>query len=382
MSGQVFLFFTNASFSLYLHPFINDYLRKRPSYMISYVEATLQSLSIHKTGNKHLEEPLRLSEQPLVLEDDILSDLLMQYFLQPFEKVNEIYRLNHTSGNLQLNEVYHFAENIFSNAENFHANSCQLAKHLYELANHPKIKSGELYVVHLNNLQIEGELHDAIGIFKSEQKEPYLTVSQEEAGFGLQYQQEAINIKKLDKGCIIFNTEKEEGYKVAVVDTANRTEAAYWMDEFLQLKVRNDNYNQTSNVLSVYKTFVTEKLDEVFDASKADKIDLLNRSINYFKKKDHFDLEEFSNEVIANEEGIAMFKDYKKQYEQEFDAPIENSFAINNSAVKKQARVYKSVLKLDRNFHIYIHGNKELIEKGFDQEKNMNYYKVYFKEEQ
>jgi hypothetical protein len=350
--------------------------------MITFLETKLQSLSIHKTGNKHLEEPLRLSEQPLVLEDDILSDLLMQYFLQPFEKVNEIYRLNHSSGKLQLNEVYHFAENIFSNAENFHENSCQLAKHLYELANHPKIKSGELYVVHLNNLQIEGELHEAIGIFKSEQKEPYLTVSQEETGFTLQYQQEAINIKKLDKGCIIFNTEKEEGYKIAVVDNTNRTEAAYWMDEFLQLKVRNDNYNQTNNVLSVYKTFVTEKLDTVFEASKADKIDLLNRSINYFKKNDHFDLEEFSNEVIANEEGIAMFKDYKKQYEQEFDAPIDNSFAINNSAVKKQARVYKSVLKLDRNFHIYIHGNKELIEKGFDEEKNMNYYKVYFKEEQ
>ena len=156
--------------------------------MITFLEAKLQSLSIHKTGNKHLEEPLRLSEQPLVLEDDILSDLLMQYFLQPFEKVNEIYRLNHSSGNLQLNEVYHFAENIFSTAENFHENSCQLAKHLYELANHPKIKTGELYVVLLNNLQIEGELHEAIGIFKSEQKEPYLTVSQEETGFALQYQ--------------------------------------------------------------------------------------------------------------------------------------------------------------------------------------------------
>jgi len=350
--------------------------------MITFLEASLQQLSIHKTGNKQLDEPLLLSEAPLELQDDILGDLLMQYFLKPFEKQNEIYRLNHSSGNLQLNEVYHFAAAIFDNKEDFHANSCQLAKHLYELANHPKIKAGELYVVHFNNLQIEGELHEAIGIFKSEQKEPYLTVLHQDSGFTLQYQQEAINIKKLDKGCIIFNTEKEAGYKVAVVDNTNRSEAVYWMDEFLQLKVRNDDYNQTNNVLSVYKTFVTEKMDDEFEISKADKIDLLNRSINYFKKKDHFDLEEFSNEVIANEQGIAMFKDYKKQYEQEFESPIDDSFSINNMAVKKQARVYKSVLKLDRNFHIYIHGNKELIEKGFDEAKNMNYYKVYFKEEQ
>ena len=135
-------------------------------------------------------------------------------------------------------------------------------------------------------------------------------------------------------------------------------------------------------MLSVYKTFVTEKIDADFDISKADKIDMLNRSIKYFKEKDHFNMDEFSNEVIGNDEGIALFKDYKKQYEQDFDAPIDDSFSINNVAVKKQARVYKSVLKLDRNFHIYIHGNKELIEKGFDAERNMNYYKVYFKEEQ
>ena len=40
------------------------------------------------------------------------------------------------------------------------------------------------------------------------------------------------------------------------------------------------------------------------------------------------------------------------------------------------------ILKLDKNFHIYIHGNKDLIEKGFDDNKSLNYYKVYFREEQ
>jgi len=74
-------------------------------------------------------------------------------------------------------------------------------------------------------------------------------------------------------------------------------------------------------------------------------------------------------------------KPLKGQYEQEFESPIADTFEISGSAVKKQSRVYKSVLKLDKNFHIYIHGDKELIEKGFDDDKHMNYYKVYFKEE-
>ena len=350
--------------------------------MITFFEAALQQISVHRIGNKQLDEPLVLSERPLQLNDEILSNLLMQYFLQPFEKVNELYRLHHSTGNLQLNEVYHFAGKMFENHDCYHESSQQLARLLYEKATHPKIKNGELYVVQFTNLQIEGELLQAVGIFKSENKESYLTVSQEERDFTLHYQQEAINIKKLDKGCIIFNTEKEEGYKVAVIDQTNRSEAVYWMDEFLQLKVRNDSYNQTNNILSAYKTFVTEKIDEDFSISKTDKIDMLNRSIKYFKEKDHFNMDEFSNEVIGSDEGIALFKDYKQQYERDFDAPIENEFEISGVAVKKQARVYKSVLKLDRNFHIYIHGNKELIEKGFDAERNMNFYKVYFKEEQ
>ena len=219
--------------------------------MITFFEAALQQISIHKVGNKQLDEPLMLSEQPLPMEDEVLAGLLMQYFLQPFEKINEIYRLSHPTGNLQLNEVYHFASLVFDAPAEFHKSSQQLARLLYDRTSHPKIKSGELYAVHFANLQIEGELQEAIGIFKSENKEPYLTVSQQDSGFTLQYQQEAINIKKLDKGCIIFNTEKNEGYKVAVIDHTNRSEAVYWMDEFLQLKVRNDDYHQTHNVLSV-----------------------------------------------------------------------------------------------------------------------------------
>ena len=350
--------------------------------MVTYFEASLEQLSIHYTGFKLQDELYRLSDRPLVISDATLNGLLMQYFVKPFEKINEVYRLSHPSGNLGLNELHHFATEIFSKPDFFHENSIQIAKHLYDVSSHPKIKPGELYVVYFNDLQIEGTLHQAIGIFKSETKEAYLKVQSAEDGFMLEYEQEAINIKKLDKGCLILNTEKEEGYKVAVIDQTNASEASYWMDDFLKLSIRNDSYNQTNTTLNIYKKFITTQVDEEFSVSKTDKIDLLNRSIKYFKEKEQFNMDEFSNEVIGYEEGIESFKKYKKNYEQEFDTPIDESFAINTSAVKKQARAYKSILKLDKNFHIYIHGNKDLIEKGFDEEKNMNFYKVYFREEQ
>lgn len=349
--------------------------------MISYFQASLSQPTIHKVGNKLLDEHLSLSEHSLKIDDEVLDNLLMNYFLKPFEKVNELFHFDHPTGDLNLNEVYHFAEIIFSDKDKFHENSRQIAKHLYDIVNHPKIKSGELYLCYFTGLQIEGELLDAIGIFKSESKEPYLKVIQKSKEFEINYEQEAINIKKLDKGCLIFNTEKEAGYKVAVIDQTNRAEAAYWINDFLKLKIRNDNYTQTNTVLKVYKDFVTHKIDEEFDISKTDKIDLLNRSINYFKERDHFDIDEFSNEVLANEQGIESFKNYKKNYEKEFETSIDDTFLISNAAVRKQARVFKSVLKLDKNFHIYIHGNKELIERGYDEKMKMNYYKVYFKDE-
>lgn len=351
--------------------------------MITFSEANLAELSIHRVGNKANDEYVVLSEKSVHITDTTLNNLLLQYFLAPFQKVNDIYRFMHPNEDLQLNEVYHFASQIFADGGLFHDNSRKLATYLYDSSNHPKIKSGELYVAFFENVQIEGQLYDALGIFKSETKESYLKVYPEQDGFKLDYEQEAININKLDKGCIIFNTEKEQGYQVAVIDHTNRNaEAVYWKDEFLKLRTRNDNYNQTQNVLGVYKAFVNEKLDQEFEVSKTDKIDLLNRSIKYFKEKETFDMDEFASEVIANEDGAELFKSFTKSYAQEFDAPIADTFDISDAAVKKQARAYKSVLKLDRNFHIYIHGNKELIEKGYDDERNMNFYKVYFREEE
>ena len=349
--------------------------------MIASFDATLHSISIHNPGNKMLDENYKLSAKPFEIKEEKLSKLLLQYFLSAFEKVPEIYRLSHTNDN-ELNEIFHFAGIIFDNPEKLHESSQEITKHLHNVSNHPKIKPGELYVVYFENVQVEGELHNAIGIFKSESKESYLKVFAEENGYNIDYEEEAINIKKPDKGCLIFNTEKEDGYKVAVIDNTNKSnEAAYWIDDFLQLEIRNDNYNQTHNVLSVYKDFVTQKIDEVYDITKAQKIDMLNRSMNYFKEKEDFDLEDFSKEVIGDARGIDSFKEYKNNYEKEYGTDISDNFSIAIQAVKNQARAYKSVLKLDKNFHIYIHGNNELIEKGFDEKKNMSFYKVYFREE-
>ena len=50
--------------------------------------------------------------------------------------------------------------------------------------------------------------------------------------------------------------------------------------------------------------------------------------------------------------------------------------------MKKEFKVFKSVIKLDKNFHLYVHGRRDLIERGFDDDKGKKYYKVFFDNEE
>jgi hypothetical protein len=349
--------------------------------MVSYFEANLKSVSVHHVGNKINEEYYKLSDKPLNIADDTFRSILMQYFLYPFVKTNEVFRFYHPA-DIGLNDVYNTVRAMF-NEELSHDGSEMLAMHLFDCSTHPKIKSGELYIASFENVQIEGELHNAIGIFKSENKETFLKVRPEGDGFGMSFETDGISINKLDKGCLIFDTDKEEGFKVVVFDQSKSSSdvAGYWKDEFLQLMVRNDDYNQTSNIINVCKSFIVDKLDEEYDISKTDKIDLLNRSAKYFKEKETFDMDEFTNEVIANEEAIELFKNYKVSHEEEFDTTIADNFEISTAAAKQSLKNFKNVIKLDKNFQINVSGSKELIEKGYDEEKQMNFYKIYFREE-
>ncbi len=336
----------------------------------------LESIVVHKVGNKLNEENIHFSKQALSINSE-LNDILTHYFITPF-KSNEYYSFYHDS-DLKYNEVYGFIADIFSDSDSLYENSVNLAKHLYEQSTHPKIKSGEFYIVYFKDCIIDGKTVDAVGLFKSENKDTFLKVFPSGEGFEIESQQ-GVNINKLDKGCLIFNTEVENGYAVAVVDNTNKgIEAQYWMDDFLHVHQRKDEYYNTQNVLSLCKNFVKDELPQQFEVSKADQVDLLNKSVKFFKENENFNMTEFANEVIGQPDIINSFNEFKSSFQQDHDVEIVDNFTISESAVKKQARLLKSVIKLDKNFHIYIHGDRELIEQGED--KKGKFYKVYYREE-
>ncbi len=341
-------------------------------------EINIQSLVLHKVGNKSQEEGVHFAAAPIQV-DEAVQSLLLQYFLSPF-KSEEYYNLTHES-DVMLNEVYSYVSKIFADPETFYEQSVNIARHLYEESTHPKIKSGELYVAHFRDCIIDGEQVEAIGLFKSESKETFLKVYPTSDSFEIEYE-DGININKLDKGCLIFNTEQENGYLVSVVDNLRQTgEAMYWRDNFLNIAQRRDNFHQTEQCLDMCKQFVIERLPENFNVNKVDQADILNKSVQFFKENEEFSLDNFAHQVMQQPEVIQLFKDYTEEYQDERDIHIDDQFEISTPAVKKQAKIFKSVIKLDKNFHIYVHGNRQLIEKGYDEERDMSFYRIFFKEE-
>lgn len=346
--------------------------------MLDFTKCKIKKAAIHYAGNKTNGQELITSAAPLDLGDSKLEALLRHFFLHPFANP-EYYTFTFTNDDVTLNPVYQFTTELFDHPKKFHTCTVNIAKHLYELSVHPQIKSGDLFVAHMVDIGHDGESVDAIGIFKSENHQEFLKPdpsSDEPVSYDA-----GISIDKLDKGCLILNNDRENGFKVCIVDRSNKsTEARFWKEDFLKLKPYADHYHQTKTFLSITKNYVSKQFSEEFEVSKTDQIDLLNKSVEFFKNNERFDKKKFEKEVFQDAGVIKSFRQYDETYREENNLDIEDHFEISTQAVKKQAKIFKSVLKLDKNFHIYIHGDKDLIEQGVDKD-GRKFYKIYYKEE-
>ena len=336
----------------------------------------LSKIIVHKVGNKINQESLVLSQEELKLEDD-MKELLQDFFLKNF-KSEEQFRF-YSDSYLVNNPVYSSVSEIFEDKNKFVWESENLAKHLYEITENPRVQSGELFIVYFEGEEnADGNKIDSVGIFKTENKNPFLKIFPQNETFEIE-KDYGIGLSKLDKGALIYNTGRETGYAVSVIDNNKNGDIYYWFEDFLKVKQRDDEYFHTQETLAVYKDFITKQLPTEFEVSKADQADFLNKSINFFKEKEKFDFEEFTNEVLEDKNVIESFSNFKSDYENDMQVSISEDFAINEAAVKKQSRGFKSVIKLDKNFHIYVHGDRKMIETG--QDEKGKYYRLYFEEE-
>lgn len=330
---------------------------------------------VHRVGNKINGESLILSQEELKLDEGMVESL-EDYFLGSF-KSEETFNF-YSDSYLVNNPVFSAVSEIFEDKAKFLWEAENIAKHLFEAAENPRVMGGELFIVYFEDDKEGDEKVDKIGIFKTEKREPFLKIAPQGESFEIE-KDLGIGLSKIDKAALIYNNNKETGYVLSVVDNNKNGDMYYWFEDFLKVKQRDDEYFHTQEALMVYKDFIVKQLPQEFEVSKVDQADFLNKSINFFKEKEEFKLDEFAAEVLVDEHVIESFNNFKTDYEQDMQINIAEQFPINESAVKKTQRHFKSIIKLDKNFHIYIHGDRKMLEQG--QDDKGKFYMLYFDKE-
>ncbi len=341
-------------------------------------DTQIAAIAVHRVGNAVDDEGGLMISSGTPDMDDATREAMMCFLFSSF-KYDEYYHFYAEDG--MSNGVQLSVSSILGSDELLYPQSVLLAKSLYAKCRSEKIPKGEFYVVKFRNCAYQGQLVDAVGLFKAEKKEVFMSVHAE--GDSLQVQaQEGSLINKIDKGCLVLDTQATNGYVVAAFDNGKGENGLYWIDEFLGLRQMENEFFQTQKTIELCNDFVRNVLPEKFEGvTKDQQAVLLNRSVEFFKENEDFSLEDYVGDVLQNEQAGQELKAFKAESERIGHYQLESDFKISDTALKKQAKILKSVIKLDKNFHVYVHGKRDFIVRGFDNDKQMQFYQLFFNEE-
>lgn len=344
--------------------------------MVNLSNIQLTGLAVHRVSNKHRAERNYIAQKLSKVSNEV-HDSLMRYFLKPMKRSEELFRFQHEES-LEFNEVYSYAAAIFEDPANLLSESANILIHLYRQSTNPNIKSGDVFVAHFSDIMYDDEMVDGIGIFKAEQKNAFLTVTEGEDQLEVE-RLEGINIEKLDKGCLIINATKEDGYRLLSVDS-NNYDTEYWIRNFLNADFVKDDIFHTRNYMDLVNTFSEQVVAPASD--KKEQFKFLTDSVDYFTTHETFDFNDFTEKVIPDEKLATEFKAFQTDYALN---EVQN-FDISKRALKTAKRKIKSNIKLDTKIQIRLDLNnpeysQDFLEKGYDEAREMSYYKVYFNEE-
>jgi hypothetical protein len=348
--------------------------------MISRKNASISKFIIHKVGNKFNDTKNAFSEK-LVDFDEASYDLMLPFLLRPFTSVVQSYRFNHHS-NISLNEINTYSNQLFNEDDAFIDVSKHIVTHLYEQSNSSQIKTGDVLVVMFEGIEFNDITSNAIGIFKIENKVNFFQTYLENNSYDVLVQK-GISSKKVDKGCLILNQQDTEGNIILSVDN-NSYDAQYWINHFLNIKYADDANSHTQQYISLCKEFSSEILKNNYGSQEQNSF--LAKTIDFFKENEIVNVERFKEDVFEEDKHKTLFDDYKKTFEGEQNLVIRNQFDVAERVVSKEKKKIKTDIKLDTNIQITLdidapEAASEYLERGYDEDKKMHYYKVFFNAE-
>lgn len=349
--------------------------------MLDFSSARIDRLAIMWIGNKNRYEGTTVPKQLLVPPSDIAEELLLPAMLRPFEKSEEFFNFHHED-DLSLNKGFRYTSAIFESSDNFEANAYLLGQHLYECSDNSRIQGGEFFVAHFRGLYLDGEPVSGIGMWKIQGHDNFLKTERSDQQFVLNVSN-GISTEKLECAALIIDNSDMPQYRVNAIDTVSKKdERSFWKDEFLRIRPVEDNYFHTRHYISIAAEFIDQKGAVRAGMTAIEQLGAMNTAREYFLENDEFERTDFATQVFKSEEAREKFEEFVDEYRTAYALNLEDAFDISRQAVKKEKSRLKTVLKLDKNFVLTVNTSRtDLIERGFDTEAEMTYYKVYFNNE-
>lgn len=356
------------------------------SVKIRFTSATATGLVLAKVGHPQRDEPLQTSKEVFkVAEND--QETLAAIFLKPFKSLSG-HRFSHHSS-LDQHEMNLCSAAIFAADDGLLEKGCDIARRLYAKSNHPNIKSGDLCISLIKNIDVNGEMTQGLCILKSESVVPFLSISTRDGDLELHTEQ-GINPEKIDKGCLILNHLAQKGFYVLTFDRTG-SDSRFWVRDFLGVVPITDSPFLTNKYTNMAVAFMEKEKKEQpkvsnDDAPPWDASNASRDAITYFEEKENFSLHEFEEEVLKTPEAKARFAEHRSKIEEEQGHRLDDSFEISKKDVSKAKKKIKTVMKLDTGAEVRLKPAlaakpEQVLEHGFDEERKMKFIKIYFNED-
>lgn len=275
---------------------------------------------------------------------------------------------------VELNPVYKFVSKMFDDEEAFLKQSVNIVTYLYDQSIHPNIRSGELYVL-LLECEYKKETVEAIAILKSEKKDPFLATDNDGRSISVRTVY-GTGMNGLDKGCLVLNMDRANGYIVGTVDnTNNGNDAQYWTDNFLHVSDCMDDYHETVKLMDLCMGFVLQ----IGDKSAEDRAILGTKTSELLKKGEALRMSDLAEILFQTDEQKQEFDTYKQAYEEEYGGFKEELNIVAKATSRKPVH-RMNTLKVGKDFEVKVLNPRARIEHGRDESTGEPYYTLYYNE--
>lgn len=301
------------------------------------------------------------------------TNLLKDFFVKPFTNVRSEYGFSHPV-DLSFNIVYQTMLKMLQD-DNFVKCSQDIFRHLQSVSALPSIKDGDVFVAKISDIMIDTSYFEGIGIYKIERKSEFIETFTDEKG-NMQFAiKNGFTTNRIDKACLVVFTDKMP--RCYLIDASKDTK--FWRQDFLGVITMPNAYSKSKTAIDIFHSFVKEELSQNSHVTKEEQISLLNIWAEKVKESDRVQIKQMAESILPSEEMKDMFFDYCKAFEEKDGFRLSDTFDVDKKAISLSKKV--RTIKLDDTVEIHLMKTGNFIERGFDDSRGMNYYKLYFSKE-